>query len=324
MAKTREIRKRISSVRNINKITRTMEKVAQSKIMKLTSRFADAKAFRANLLRLLPEALGAAPGTSQADEALARQPLTAPRGSATSSSQTEAPYGYPRTAPRPRGKRVMIFVVTSSRGLCGGYNAKVLSATRARMQELAREGRAASLAVLGRKGLSFFRYHDQPVEISLADVDENVPFLKLQGALDEVVRRYRAGDVDEVELVSTRSLTKAAQEVRIARLLPFEFPRTAAAGPARSKAGEPLYYVEPSRPEVLSALVPMAVAAELFCSVLEAMLGEQAQRSLAMRSASDNANSMTKKLTRTYNRARQAQITSEMIEIISGSEGGRE
>ena len=160
MAKTREIRKRISSVRNINKITRTMEKVAQSKIMKLNTRFADAKAFRASLLRLLPEALGAAVGTSEANEALARQPLT------------EA---------RPKGPRVMLLAVTSSRGLCGGYNAKVIAATRARMQELAREGRRASLAVLGRKGLSFFRYNNQPVEVSLADIDENVPFLKLRG-----------------------------------------------------------------------------------------------------------------------------------------------
>jgi len=303
MAKTRQIRKRISSVRNINKITRTMEKVAQSKIMKLNARFADAKAFRANLLRLLPEALGAALGTSPGDEALAREPLC---------------------APRQRAQNVMLFVVTSSRGLCGGYNAKVLAATRTRMDELAREGRQASLAVLGKKGLSFFRYHGQPVEISLADIDENVPFLKLQGALDQVTRRYLAGQVNAVELVSTRYLSKVAQEVRVARLLPFEFPRDTAAEPARTAAGEPVYYVEPSRADVLSALVPMAVAAELFCSVLEAMLGEQAQRSLAMRSASDNADSMTKRLTRTYNRARQAQITSEMIEIISGSEGGRE
>jgi F-type H+-transporting ATPase subunit gamma len=303
VAKTRQIRKRIASVRNINKITRTMEKVAQSKIMKLNARFADATAFRANLLRLLPEALGAALGTSLADEALARQPLA---------------------APRPRGQRVMLFVVTSSRGLCGGYNAKVLAATRARMEELAGEGRQTSLAVLGRKGLSFFRYHGQPVEISLADIDEDVPFLKLQGALDQVTKLYLSHEVDQVELVSTRSLSKVSQEARVARLLPFQFPPAARAEPARSAAGEALYYVEPSRPDVLSALVPLAVAAELFCSVLEAMLGEQAQRSLAMRSASDNADSMTKKLTRTYNRARQAQITSEMIEIIGGSEGGRE
>ncbi|HUI70699.1 MAG TPA: ATP synthase F1 subunit gamma [Spirochaetia bacterium] len=303
MAKTRQIRKRIVSVRNINKITKTMEKVAQSKIMKLNARFADAKTFRGNLLRLLPEALGAARGTSDAQEALAAQPLT---------------------APRPRGKRVMLFVVTSSRGLCGGYNAKVLAATRARMQELSREGREASLAVLGRKGLSFFRYHNQPVEIALGEIDENVPFLKLQSALDQVVERYLAKTVDEVDLVSTRYLTKIAQEVRIVRLLPFEFPTAGRSAPARTRTGEPLYYVEPSRKDVLSSLVPMAVAAELFCSVLEAMLGEQAQRSFAMRSASDNADSMTKRLTRSYNRARQTQITSEMIEIISGSEGGRE
>ena len=324
MAKTREIRKRISSVRNINKITRTMEKVAQSKIMKLNTRFADAKAFRASLLRLLPEALGAALGTSAAEAALARQPLTASRGSTIDSNQSDAPNGYARRAFAAKGQRVMLFVVTSSRGLCGGYNAKVLAATRTRMEELAREGRQASLAVLGRKGLSFFRYHSQPVEVSLADIDENVPFLKLQEALDKVVARYLSRAVEEVELVSTRYLTKVTQEVRVTRLLPFGFPRTAVAAPARSKAGEPLYYVEPSRADVLSALVPMAVAAELFCSVLEAMLGEQAQRSIAMRSASDNADSMTKKLTRRYNRARQAQITSEMIEIISGSEGSRE
>ena len=313
MAKTREIRKRILSVRNINKITRTMEKVAQSKVMKLNARFADAKAFRADLARLMPEALGAALGTSQAQEALAANPLSAPRG---------------------KGARVLLFVVTSSRGLCGGYNARVLQATKARMRELAGEGRQASLVVMGKKGLSYFRYHNQPVEIQLPDIDENIPFLNLRQVLDEIIRRFTSHEmdkVDEVEVVSTRSVNKVLQEVRVSRLLPFEFAHVAgvpASGPATVRRGggveEPLYYVEPSRADVLSALVPMAVAVELFCSILEAMLGEQAQRSLAMRSASDNADSMTKRLTRTYNRARQAQITSEMIEIISGSEGGRE
>ena len=288
-----------------------MEKVAQSKIMRLNARYADATTFRADLARLLPEALGAAPGSSRAQEALAAHPLTATRASAGA-----------------KGARVMLFVVTSSRGLCGGYNAKVLQATRTRMEELARDGGEATLAVLGRKGLSFFRYHNRPVEIALADIDENVPFLRLQRALDEVIRRYLSRAVDAVELVSTRYVTKVVQEVHVRRLLPFEFHHAAAAGPATVRRGggaeEPLYLVEPSRQDVLSALIPMAVAAELFCSILEAMRGEQAQRSLAMRSASDNADSMTKRLTRTYNRARQAQITSEMIEIISGSEGGRE
>ena len=310
MAKTREIRKRIASVRNIRKITHTMERVAQSKVMKLNARMTEARAFRADLARLLPEALGAALGTSAAKEALAANPFTAPR------------------AP---GSHVMLFVVTSSRGLCGAYNSRILQATRARMAELAREGRQASLAVMGKKGLSYFRYHNQPVEISMADIDENLPFHSLQDAFDKVAALFTSRVYDEVELVSTRFRTKVVQEAAVTRLLPFEPAPVAGvppAGPAVVRRGggaeEALYLVEPSRRDVLSALIPLAAAVELFCSVLEAMQGEQAQRTLAMRSASDNADSMTKKLTRTYNRVRQAQITSEMIEIISGSEGGRE
>ncbi len=145
MAKTRQIRKRIISVRNIHKITRTMEKVAQSKAMKLSGRFDSAKSFRAQLARLLPEALGAAPGTDDAARVIAESPL-----------------GVTRTT----AKRVFLFIVTSSRGLCGGYNARVIHATQARIQELSGGGKEARLAVLGRKGLAFFRYHNQPVAIA--------------------------------------------------------------------------------------------------------------------------------------------------------------
>ena len=318
MAKTREIRKRIASVRNIHKITHTMERVAQSKVVKLNTRIAAARAFRADLARLLPEALGAALGTSQAHEALAAIPLTAPRAAPTT------------------GSRIMLFVVTSSRGLCGAYNARVLQATRARMQDLSRAGMVPVLAVMGKKGLSYFRYHNQPVEIAMSDSDENLPFAGLLEVFGQAAALYTSRSVAALELVSTRYRTKAVQEVVIRRLLPFDFTLpagAAAAGPATIRRGgdkstsgaeEALYFVEPTRHDVLAALVPLAAGVELFCAVLEAMLGEQAQRSLAMRSASDNADSMTKKLTRTYNRARQAQITSEMIEIISGSEGGRE
>jgi len=296
-----------------------MERVAQSKVMKLNARMAAARAFRADLARLLPEALGAALGTSQAHEALAAIPLTAPRA-----------------APTP-GSRIMLFVVTSSRGLCGAYNARVLQATRARMQDLSKAGMVPTLAVMGKKGLSYFRYHDQPVEIAMSDVDENLPFAHLGEVFEKAAALYTSRSVAALELVSTRYRSKAVQEVTISRLLPFDFTAAGApaAGPATIRRGgvtstsgggaeEALYFVEPSRRDVLAALVPLAAGVELFCAVLEAMLGEQAQRSLAMRSASDNADSMTKRLTRTYNRVRQAQITSEMIEIISGSEGGRE
>jgi F-type H+-transporting ATPase subunit gamma len=308
MAKTRDIRKRIGSVRNIHKITRTMEKVAQSKGMKLTARSEGAKAFRHDAAVLLPEALGAPLASIEAAQELA---------------------SYPLGTVRPVHK-VLLFCITSTRGLCGGYNAKVIQAARARTNELRKEGKEPHLSVMGKKGLAYFRYHNQAVAISIADADENIPYSRLDEVVEEIGARFTAGEFDAVEIVSTRFRSRAVQEVRVAALLPF-VPGIAAAavgsGPAAPTdgpvKGEPLYLVEPDRRRVLAVLIPLLVKAELFCVVLEAMLCEQAQRSVAMRSASDNAESMTKRLTRTYNRVRQAQITNEMIEIIGGSEGGR-
>jgi F-type H+-transporting ATPase subunit gamma len=306
MAKTREIRKRIASVRNIHKITRTMEKVAQSKQMKLAGRFQNATSFARDLARLLPEALGAAPGSLEGTQELGRSPLGARRAVV---------------------KHVLLFCVTSSRGLCGGYNTHVIQAARARMKELEREQKQAVLAVMGRKGLAFFRFHNQPVSIAVPDADENIPFHRLDEVAQGIIHGFTAAEYDAVEIVSTRFRTKILQEVRITSLLPFQpatgIPTQGPGGPTQGPDGNPLYLVEPDRESMLSTLLPLAVKGELFCATLEGMLCEQAQRSVAMRSASDNADSMTKRLTRNYNRARQAQITNEMIEIISGSEGGR-
>jgi len=307
MAKTRDIRKRIGSVRNIHKITRTMEKVAQSKGMKLTGRFESAKRFRHDVAAILPEALGAPLSTVEAAQELAAHPLGALRPV----------------------KQVLLFCVTSSRGLCGGYNSKVIQAARVRMEAVRKEGKTPLLAVMGKKGLAYYRYHNQDVTISLADADENIPFDRLDELIAQIADRFMAKEFDAVEIVSTRFRSRAVQEVTIAGLLPF-VPAiavaaigTAAAAPRQGPGGEPLYLVEPDRQHLLAHLLPLLVKAELFCVVLEAMLCEQAERSVAMRSASDNAESMTKRLTRTYNRVRQAQITNEMIEIIGGSEGGR-
>jgi F-type H+-transporting ATPase subunit gamma len=304
MAKTRQIRKRIISVKNIHKITATMEKVAQSKGMKLTGRYGGATSFRASLERLLPEALGVELASPEAAYALGQLPLGAHRAAS---------------------KRVLLFGVTSSRGLCGGYNARVVHALTQRMAELAREGREAALAVLGRKGLAYFRYHGVPVAIPVPDVDENIPFQRVDELVQDIMGRFLAGEFDAVEVISTRYKTKLLQEVQVSGLLPLALPVSAAAAapPTQGPDGNPLYLVEPDRGRVLSTLLPLIAKVEVFCRLLEAMLCEQAQRSLAMRSASDNANAMTKRLTRTFNRARQAQITNEMIEIISGSEGGR-
>jgi F-type H+-transporting ATPase subunit gamma len=222
-------------------------------------------------------------------------------------------------------KKVLLFCITSSRGLCGGYNAKVIQSTRAHMEQLRKEGKEPLLAVMGRKGLAFFRYHGQPVVISVSDTDENIPFHRLDEVVQQINDRFAAKELDAVEVISTRYRTRATQEVHRAAFLPFTAPAAAApaAGPTTGPDGKPLYLVEPDKGRVLAALVPLIVKVEMFCVVLEAMLCEQAQRSMAMRSASDNAEAVTKRLTQRYNRVRQSQITNEMIEIISGSEGGR-
>jgi F-type H+-transporting ATPase subunit gamma len=307
MAKTRDIRKRIASVRNIHKITRTMEKVAQSKGMKLTGRYEHAKNFRCDVAKLLPEAVGAPLSSIEAAQEMA---------------------GHPLGVLRAEVKQILLFCVTSSRGLCGGYNAKVIQAARGRMETLRKEGKQPHLAVMGRKGLSYFRYHNQNVTLAIADADENIPFSRLEEVAGQICQKFVAKEFDAVEMISTRFRSRSVQEVRLNALLPF-VPAIAVAAigagriePAEGPDGQPLYLVEPDRRRLLAALLPLFVEAELFCVVLEAMLCEQAQRSAAMRSASDNADSMTKRLTRTYNRVRQAQITNEMIEIIGGSQGG--
>ena len=305
MAKTRAIRKRIISVRNIYKITRTMERVAQSKVMKLTGRLAHANGMRDEVDRFLPVALGADLGSVRAAQELELLPLTAHR----------API-----------KKVLLFCVTSSRGLCGGYNSRVIGAAKERMAGLRAEGREPELAVMGRKGLAYFRFYNQPVLIPLADTDENLPFSFIDETAVDIMARYLRGEFDGVEVISTRYKTKMVQHVRRSVLLPFapSAERAQAAVPkvAALGAAEP-YLREPSRSELLEVVLPMAVTLELFCTVLEAFLCEHAQRAVAMHSASDNAQSMIKTLTLTYNRARQAQITNEMIEIVSGSEGSR-
>jgi F-type H+-transporting ATPase subunit gamma len=326
MAKTRDIRKRIISVRNIHKITRTMERVAQSKGMKIANKYEAAKAFRAGARGFLPQALGAAPESVPAAQELARQPL-----------------GFRRA----QVKRVLLVCVTSSRGLCGGYNTRVINAARARMRELAAEGTEPLLAVMGKKGLAFFRFHNQAVLHGMPDVDEHLTYHRVDEIAQKIIDGYLAGDYDTVEVVSFHYTSKAHHDVRIEELVPFVVSREASAAVSPDKATSlatagaagaaaatvtaaaapdaagPLYLVEPDPEQLLRSLVPLLVKTELFCLVLDGMRCEQAQRMVAMSSASDNADSMTKQLTRKYNKVRQAQITNEMIEIISGSEGGR-
>jgi F-type H+-transporting ATPase subunit gamma len=294
VAQPRVIRKRIISIRNIHKITHTMERVAQSRTARLSARRDRAHAFSSRLANLVLVAFrGEAPGPEGWPELLE----------------------HPLCRPRPEPSSALLLVITTNRGLCGGYNARVLETARARAGQLAGQNCSARWAVAGRKGMSALQFAG--IQAEAAQADEELRFGSLQPMLDGLLAGYLEGRYQALEVVSMRFRTKAVQEPRAARLLPY-IPQP----DPRLGAGEaPPYLCEPDRPGFLAQALPLLVKSELYALFMEARLCEQLARTLAMRSATENADDMAKRLARQYNRARQTQITREMIEIIGGSEG---
>jgi F-type H+-transporting ATPase subunit gamma len=295
VARPRLIRKRIGSIKNINKITRTMERVAQSRAMKLSGRLTGSRAFRDRVAHHVRSCLR---GDPVAVSVLLEHPLCR----------------------RPRaGEPLLLLVVTSSRGLCGGYNTRVLQLARRRIRELEAAGTAVVLVVIGRRGASSFRYAGRAIAEAFTDIDEATPYARWNEIMSGLFARFERREIGGLEVASMRYLTKAVQEARLTTLLPLDPTSKNVSGPPVS--GEPLYHVEPTQEAFLREAASLMSKAELTCLLVEALLSEQMQRTLAMRNATDSAETMVGKLTRSYNRARQAQVTAEMMEIVAGSQG---
>jgi len=300
MARPRVLSKRIKSVSSIHKITKTMQWVAQSRSLKIQGKTDRLVEFAAGLERLL--------------------------GNIRESAAAEIG-GHPWCAARAVERKTALLVITSNRGLCGGYNTKILQVARERIKRLSAEGKPPFLYVTGKKGIAYFRFIGQAVDKTSVDVTETVDFPMVEPIIAELVGMFVEGKVDAVDVVSMRYRSRGSQEPMATRILPFSLGQGAAdpaakAAPAAAgtaSAGTPL--IEPDPARMLGGLIPLMMKARFFSLLLEAFLSEQMQRTMAMTNATENADSMIKRLTREYNRARQAQITGEMIEIIGGSEG---
>jgi F-type H+-transporting ATPase subunit gamma len=194
----------------------------------------------------------------------------------------------------------------------------VLAATRARIKDIESTGRTTRILVVGRRGASALKFAGLNVAQALTDIDETTPYTRWNEVMDQIQAQFLSGDSTYVDVVSTRYKTKAQQEAKVSWLLPFRPDFRGAA--AAAMAGGSLYKVEPTRAAFLEGALSLLFRSELTCLLVEALLSEQIQRSMAMRGASDSAEGVLKTLTRQYNRARQAQITAEMIEIIGGSQ----
>jgi F-type H+-transporting ATPase subunit gamma len=296
MAGAKELKKRISSVNNTKKITKTMEMVSTSKSKKMVKRVNAAKPYGEKLLEIM-ETLG-----KDADS-------------------VESPYLRKEDKP----KKAILLVVTADRGLCSGYNTNVLRMARHRMKVLEDQGVHTELHVIGKKGHSFFRFMKIDLAKSIRSKEDKLEYDDARELAEEYMSRFSSREVDLVEVVSTVYITAVTQKPAISTILPAGLQESAPVGAEEKKKDhkKPVpagVIFEPAPEVILSNLIPHLIKSNLYRILLEAGAAEQIYRRIAMKSATDAATDMSKLLTRTYNRIRQASITQELSEIVAGAD----
>jgi F-type H+-transporting ATPase subunit gamma len=283
MAKGRELKGRIKSVENTRKITRTMEMVATSKMKRAQDRVVAARPYAL--------ALGEVMSSVYSPDLAERFPLL---------RQPE------------RVRRAAVLLLTSNRGLAGGFNANLIKEARNLMARLEREGAEVEFHVVGRKGLGFFRYVGRTIASSRADVTDRPTAEDATGLAEGLMRDFASGALDAVYVVQAKFISALSTPPQTERILPVAPP---AAGAAKRD-----YILAPSAEAILSELLPLYVRNAVYRALVETAAGEQGARRTAMKSATDNASDILNALKRTYNRARQAQITQEILEIVAGAD----
>ncbi|MEM8882989.1 MAG: ATP synthase F1 subunit gamma [Planctomycetota bacterium] len=282
------IRKRIKSVSSTKKITRTMEMVASAKLRTAQQAVTGSGPYLEQLRELMREI-----GASGID--VSRWPQFEQR----------------------EGKRTLLFVMTSNRGLCGAFNANLYRLAKNVYDRKIEEGREVVLYMTGRKGITAMRYQGVPLDKTYIDEVSDKPTPDdAEFFLDELSTPFLNGDVDEVVVVYPHWISMGAQPPTELRLLPIAPDESE--GEADQNAIPPLF--EPDPEQILDQLLPLYLRQTVYSILTEAVASEQLARRMAMKLATDNASELVTALTRAYNQARQAQITKELSEIIGGAE----
>jgi F-type H+-transporting ATPase subunit gamma len=287
----RKLRRRIKSIQSTKKITRAMELIAASRIVKAQQRVLAARPYIEQLTDVIRNLSKSGAGLNQ-----------------------------PLLVPRDEIRTVGFVAITADRGLCGGYNSAIERATERAIAREQAAGREYRLVIVGRKGQNYFRYRKYDVARSFAGFSEQPTYEDAREIARDVVSRYESGEVDQIRLVYTRFLSLASQRVAERQFIPMDAAAIVESADDESGTGA-AYEFEPSPDEILVELVPRYVEARLFGALLEAAASEQAARQRAMKAATDNANDLIKSLNRIANRARQDTITTEIMEIDGGAEG---
>jgi F-type H+-transporting ATPase subunit gamma len=284
MAKGRELKGRIKSVENTRKITRTMEMVATSKMKRAQDRVTAARPYAA--------ALG---------EVMSR--LYSP----------ELAERFPLLRQPAQLRRAAIILVTSNRGLAGAFNANLLKETRARLAELEGRGAQVELHVVGRKGIGFFKYLGRTLAAERTDITDRPSADDAAAIVDGIMDRFASGALDAVYVVYAKFNSALSTPPTTTQILPVQPPKAGDAATQRD------YILAPSAEAILTALLPSYVRNSVYRALAESTAAFYGAQRTAMKSATDNAGEMLNVLKRTYNRARQAQITQEIAEIVGGA-----
>ncbi len=283
-AELRLIRRRIKSVQSTMKITSAMELIAASRIVKASARVEAAQPYTEKLTEVIANVGAASGGVS-----------------------------HPLLDSRPV-RTAGVLAVTSDRGLAGAYNTNVIRLAEARLIELNRAGTDYRLYVVGKKAQSYFRYRGYQIESVFLGVTDQPGYGDARAIANSVMNDYAEETVDSLESYSTRYVSALTQTAVLWPVLPIEPPEQAADVPVIG------YTYEPSPEQILSRLLPRYVEATFFGMLLEASASEHAARRRAMKAATENAEELVKLLTREANQARQAEITTEISEIVGGAE----
>ena len=294
MAKSRELKRRIRSVRNTGKITKTMELVSTSKLKRAQDRVVGARPYA----QALADVIGELYSPELADRfPLLRQPGKSTRG--------------------PGVRRAALLLITSNRGLCGAFNSNLIREARRRLEELEAQDTHSELHLVGKKGVSYFRFTKRNFVSQRVDIGDKPTHEHAVELAAPLMDRFAKGDLDAVEIVFAKFNSAVSTPPTTLRILPVE-PPPATGGEGRRRAVN--YILQPSAEEILTELLPLYVQNQVYRALVETAAAEHGARRTAMKNATDAGDDILTILQRTFNRARQAQITQELAEIVGGAE----
>jgi len=304
MAKTRALRRRIRSIESTRQVTRTMEMVSTSKLKRAQDRVVGARPYA----RALADVIGDLMTPELAERfPLLRQPASPAKGGP---------------------KRAAVLLITSNRGLAGAFNTNLIRMARERVAELERAGYTVDLLVVGKKAISYFKFVRRPLALARLDIGDRPTAAHAAELVDSLSASFEAGELASLDVVFAQFKSALTTPPTLLRVLPVEpkrtdtqtHGRTDAQGHGEGAGAVANFILRPGADELLGALLPLYVRNLIFRALVETAASEHGARRTAMKSATDNAGEILDILRRTYNRARQGQITQELAEIVGGAE----